>query len=85
MPLLREGLIEGTPFALEPDGRGGKAFLAEGVDGDEVVATSLRAGGGIVERECGDRRGRETGDGVFVVAAVHAIDAIAGDAFLGIG
>src|SRR5438093_1468170 len=80
VPLPGEGLVEALPLPLEPDRRRGEAFLAQGVHRHHVVAAALLPRIGVGEPGRGDRLGSETGDGLLVVAAVHAVDAVSAEA-----
>src|SRR5690606_17893931 len=85
MPLSGERLVKGLPLALKPDRAAGKAFLPQRIDGDNVVAARCLARLRVGKGSGIDRLRRQPRDRVLVVAAIHAIDAIAANAGLGIG
>jgi hypothetical protein len=85
VPLSDKRLVEVAPLALEPNGGRREPFLTQGIDSDHVIAPRRFAHRDIfvpriLQRLLGQSRHR-----IFVVAAIHAIYAVAGDPLFGIG
>ena len=57
VPLDLEWFVETLPFAVEPDGSGGDALLANCIHSHDVIATAVLASVTVRERHIGDRLG----------------------------
>src|SRR4051812_1588944 len=84
VPFADEGLVERLPLALEPHGGRRHPLLAQRIDGHDVVAPRRLAGLPVGEGGAGDRLRRHPDGGLAGPAAVHAVDAVALQAALGV-
>src|SRR5262249_46699610 len=77
MPFADERNIVISPFALKPNGRRWKAFLAQRIHGYQIVTSRVPPRRLIGKTGRRDRIRRQPRNGILVPAAVHAIYSIA--------